>query len=74
VSYLVRFLRFWYDFIVGDDWTVAVTVVVAVAATYAVAHRGGAAWWILPVAVLATLGVSVLRARREARKPGGVGD
>jgi hypothetical protein len=73
VSYLVRFLRFWYDFIVGDDWTVAVTVVVAVAVTYAVAHRGGVAWWILPLAVFGTLAASVLRARRNADrvKPAG---
>jgi hypothetical protein len=74
VSYLVRFVRFWYDFIVGDDWTVAVTVVVAVAVTWAVADRGGVAWWILPAAVLVTLGVSVLRARRAIRKPDGAVD
>jgi hypothetical protein len=58
------FLRFWYDFIVGEDWTVAVAVVAAVAVTYAVAHGGAAAWWILPAAVFGTLGASVLRARR----------
>jgi hypothetical protein len=66
VTYLTQFFRFWYDFIVGDDWTVAVTVVIAVAATYAVAHQGVVAWWILPVAVAATLATSVLRARRAA--------
>jgi hypothetical protein len=26
-----RFFRFWYDFIVGDDWRVAVGVVVSMA-------------------------------------------
>jgi hypothetical protein len=64
MSYVGRFLRFWYDFIVGDDWTIAVTVVVSVAVTYVIAHQGGAAWWVLPVAVAGTLGVSVVRARR----------
>jgi hypothetical protein len=64
MSYLGRFLRFWYDFIVGDDWTIAVTVVASVAVTYLLAHAGGAAWWVLPVAVVGTLGLSVVRARR----------
>ena len=67
MSHVTRFVRFWYDFIVGDDWTVALTVVVAVAATYLVAHHGVVAWWILPVAVAGTIAVSVLRARRKAR-------
>jgi hypothetical protein len=63
VRYVLRFCRFWYDFIVGDDWSVAVTVVVAVGATYALAHAGAIAWWILPASVAGTLSVSVLRAR-----------
>jgi hypothetical protein len=66
VNPIVRFARFWYDFVVGDDWTVAVTVAVAVAVTYVVAHNGLVAWWILPAAVVGTLGVSVLRAKRAA--------
>jgi hypothetical protein len=67
VTYLIRFLRFWYDFIVGDDWTVAVTVLAAVAVTYALAHRSIAAWWVLPATVTATLTVSVIRARRRVK-------
>jgi hypothetical protein len=63
MSYVVRFFQFWYDFIVGDDWSVAVTVVVAVGVTYAVAHAGAIAWWILPASVAGSLSVSVLRAR-----------
>jgi hypothetical protein len=64
VSYVVRFCRFWYDFVVGDDWTVALTVMVAVAPTFGAAHLRVVAWWILPVVVGSTLSVSVLRARR----------
>jgi hypothetical protein len=64
VTWIRRFLHFWYDFIVGDDWTVAATVVIAVALTYALAHHGVAAWWVLPATVVASLTQSVLRARR----------
>jgi hypothetical protein len=47
------FARFWYDFFVGDDWTVAVGVVLALAATYALspdfrswwARESGNAWF-----------------------------
>jgi uncharacterized membrane protein YczE len=64
MSIAIRFCRFWYDFIVGDDWTIAVVVALAVSLTFAAAHLGVTAWWILPCAVAGTLGVSVLRARR----------
>jgi hypothetical protein len=66
MSHLMAFFRFWYDFIVGDDWTVAVTVIVSVAATCELAQHAVLAWWILPAAVAATLGVSVLRAKAAA--------
>jgi hypothetical protein len=33
VTRLRAFLRFWYDFIVGDDWRVALAVVAALALT-----------------------------------------
>jgi hypothetical protein len=56
------FARFWYDFFIGDDWTVAVGVVLALAATYALSVAGVNAWWITPVAALILLAVSVRRA------------
>jgi hypothetical protein len=31
VKFLKSFGEFWYDFIIGDDWKIAVAVVVAVA-------------------------------------------
>ena len=33
MKYLRGFVLFWYDFIVGDDWRVAVGVIAALAAT-----------------------------------------
>jgi hypothetical protein len=68
VRFLRNFGRFWYDFIVGDDWRVAAGVVVVVPCVYVAAHHGMNAWWILPVAVAALLAVSVGLAARHARR------
>jgi hypothetical protein len=64
MSYVLAFLRFWYDFIVGDDWIVAVGVVAAIAVTALVASSGIAAWWVMPLAVVGLLAGSLLRATR----------
>jgi hypothetical protein len=61
------FLRFLWDFVVGDDWRIAVGVVLALGVTALVADTSVAAWWILPVAVLAVLGLSVWRAASTRR-------
>jgi len=58
------FLAFWYDFVVGDDWRVAAAVVLALGATYGVSRSSWAAWWLVPVAVLIILPVSLRRAVR----------
>jgi hypothetical protein len=62
IARLKGFAKFWYDFFVGDDWTVAVGVVLAIAATYGLSRAGVPAWWIMPVAVVILLGASVRRA------------
>jgi hypothetical protein len=59
------FGAFWYDFVVGDDWSVAAGVVLALAVTALLAHLGVPAWWLLPLAVLALLGASLVRAARR---------
>jgi hypothetical protein len=65
LGYLRRFFAFWYDFIVGDDWRVALAVVFALAATAMVNQLTGVApWWIVVVAVVAVLPLSVYRATR----------
>ena len=66
MRFIGGFARFWYDFIIGDDWTIAAAVVVALAVTAAVSHAGIASWWILPVVVLVFLGTSLWRATRDA--------
>ncbi|MFL5914114.1 MAG: hypothetical protein ACJ752_00540 [Gaiellaceae bacterium] len=65
MSRLAAFGRFWWDFVIGDDWLVAVLVAVAIGATAALAHSGVTAWWLLPLAVLLVLWLSLRRAIRS---------
>ncbi|MDQ1380883.1 MAG: hypothetical protein QOG65_3780 [Actinomycetota bacterium] len=67
MKWLSQFGRFWYDFIVGDDWTIAAAVVAVVAVTAAVAHSGHLAWPILPIGVAVVLSASVWRVLRSQR-------
>src|SRR5581483_424711 len=57
----MRFVRSVWEFVVGDDWLLALAAVGAVGATYALAHDAVNAWWLLPAVVLVTLYVSVRR-------------
>jgi hypothetical protein len=66
MRWLASFGRFWWDFVIGDDWLVAVLVAAGIGATAVVAAAGVAAWWLLPLAVLAVLWVSLRRAIRSA--------
>lgn len=67
VKGLRAFGLFWYDFIVGDDWLLAVGVIVALGVTAVIAHLAKApSWWLLPVVVVGVIAVSVLRASRKA--------
>jgi hypothetical protein len=59
---LKNFTLFWYDFIVGDDWTCAAAVVAALAVVGFLARRHVAVWWLLPLVVLAFLCLSLKRA------------
>jgi hypothetical protein len=68
MSRLRTFAAFWYDFLIGDDWRVALGVVVSLAACAGLVQAGVNAWWLLPVAVAALLGMSLRRAVLSARK------
>ncbi|MCW2964858.1 MAG: hypothetical protein JWO17_2110 [Actinomycetia bacterium] len=59
MSRIAAFGRFWWDFVVGDDWVAAAGVIAGLALTAALA-----AWWVLPIAVAIVLTMSVLRAAR----------
>ncbi len=66
MSRVRAFARFWYDFVVGDDWRVAVGVVAALGLTALLADRGVPTWWLLPLLVAAVLTASVWRVARAA--------
>jgi len=63
---LAAFGRFWWDFVIGDDWLVAVLVAGAIGATAVLAAANVAAWWLLPLAVPVILWLSLRRAIRSA--------
>ena len=64
MSRLTAFARFWWEFVVGDDWIAAAGVVVAIGATAALARTSISAWWVMPVAVAVVLYASIRRAIR----------
>jgi hypothetical protein len=60
---LKSFGAFWYDFVIGDDWQVAVFVVAALGVTALLTHVAGVnAWWLIPLAAFAALAWSLRRA------------
>jgi hypothetical protein len=59
--------RFAWDFVVGDDWRLAVGVGAALGVTALVASAGVAAWWVMPLAVAVTLSASLWRVGRRGR-------
>jgi hypothetical protein len=65
MSRLAAFGRFWWEFVIGDDWLVAALVGVAIGGTAVLAAAGVAAWWLLPLAVLLVLWLSLRRAIRS---------
>jgi hypothetical protein len=67
---VIGFLQFWYDFIVGDDWTVAAGVLAALAVTSLLVHRSVPAWWLMPVAVGLVLFASLRRAVKKCSLAG----
>jgi hypothetical protein len=59
MSRIAAFGRFWWNFVVGDDWVAAVGVIAGLGLTALLA-----AWWVMPIAVAIVLTMSVLREAR----------
>jgi hypothetical protein len=64
LSWVVAFGRFWYGFIIGDDWTLAATVAVGLVITAVLQANGITAWWLVPALVIVMVSVSLRRASR----------
>ena len=62
MSKLRAFGMFWWDFVVGDDWVAAAGVVLAIGATAALVAAGVNAWWLMPLAVVGLLALTLRRA------------
>ena len=56
---------FGYDFVVGDDWLVAVGVLAGLAVTYALSRTSVPAWWLLPLLLAVLMPLSLWRAVRR---------
>jgi hypothetical protein len=57
-----RFVVFWWDFLVGDDWRVAAGIMLGLGLTALLATTSLPAWWLLPLAVAGVLWLSLRRA------------
>ncbi len=66
LRWLKAIAGFWVDFIVGDDWTVAAAVAVALVGTWGLRQAQLPAWLLPPAAVVTATAVSL---RRAVRRP-----
>jgi hypothetical protein len=62
---LKSFGLFWWDFVVGDDWRMAVGVILLLSVSSLIAHHGTPSWWLPPLAVVAVLTYSLARTVRR---------
>ena len=53
--------RFAYRFVVGDDWLVALVMLLALVITAAMVAVGINAWWLVPLLAMLMTGVSLWR-------------
>jgi uncharacterized membrane protein YfcA len=69
VSAAVGVARFLYRFVVGDDWTVAVAIGLALSATGVLVANHISAWWLVPFVAIFMTGVSLRRSARQHHTP-----
>jgi hypothetical protein len=69
VSAVVGVARFLYRFVVGDDWTVALAILLALAATGVLVANHVSAWWLVPFVAIFMTGFSLRRSARQHRTP-----
>jgi hypothetical protein len=59
------FVDFWYDFIIGDDWTIAAGIVIAFFGTEWLAGSTGQSWYLVPIATALLISNSLLKATKN---------
>jgi uncharacterized membrane protein len=62
---LKAFGEFWYDFIIGDDWTIAVGIVIAFFGTEWLKGSTGQSWYLLPIATALLVSNSLVQATKN---------
>jgi hypothetical protein len=65
--FIKAFVRFWIDYIFGDDWTVAVLLALGLVVTWRLLEAGVNAWWLLPPVVIAAAVQSLYRTVMRVR-------
>jgi hypothetical protein len=61
VRWLSAVGRFFYRFVVGDDWTVAAVMLLALVITAELIANGIDAWWLVPPLAVVMTGVALRR-------------
>jgi uncharacterized membrane protein YfcA len=69
ISTVVGVARFLYRFVVGDDWTVALAILLALAATGVLVGNHISAWWLVPFVAIFMTGVSLRRSAQRHHAP-----
>jgi hypothetical protein len=69
VSTVIAVVRFIYDFIFGDDWRVAVVIVLGLVATGVLVANRISAWWLVPVLAIGMTWISLQRSRTPQPSP-----
>jgi hypothetical protein len=65
MSRVKGFFQFLWDFLVGEDWRIALAVAVTLVLTLVLSDNGVAAWWLLPLVVVVMLSASVWTVARS---------
>lgn len=60
-SWIIAVPRFLYEFIVGDDWTVALAVLTGLVVTAVLNANHIVAWWLMPIVAIVMTGISIRR-------------
>jgi hypothetical protein len=65
VSRVGAFGRFWWDFVVGEDWRIAAGVALVLGLTAFLVTRDRDTWWIPPLGIAVVLAGSLWRGTRR---------